>query len=67
MEAYARTCFFKRPRRGAKPPLDVGSRSCGGATVDWAAASYDLHEVPIPTQRVIVSQQNHRFNPCLRH
>jgi hypothetical protein len=31
------------------------------------AASYNLHEVPIPTQRVIVSQQNHRFNPCLRH
>jgi hypothetical protein len=30
MEAYARTCFFKRPRRGARLPLDVGSRSCVG-------------------------------------
>jgi hypothetical protein len=35
--------------------------------VRFDAASDDLHEVPIPTQRIIVSQQYHRFNPCLRH
>ena len=29
-------------------------------------SSYDLHEVPICTQRIIVGQQDHRLNPCLR-
>ena len=29
--------------------------------------SYNLHEGPISTQRIIVSQQNHRLNPGLRN
>src|SRR3984957_20078954 len=29
--------------------------------------SYNLHEVPVSTQHIIISQQNHRFNPGLRN
>jgi hypothetical protein len=40
-----------------------------GATVGQAqeAVSHHLYEVPVVTQHIVVGQQNHRFDPGLRH